>query len=123
MAKEKKIDIPRQWEQLILTRLHGVLLVIGAPDVGKSTFAQYLFQRLCAESDCAAYLDGDPGQSRLGPPTTMTVAVNLNEINPFHPGDSAGGVSLARFPHGGICCRCWLAGRAWFRPRRVLALR
>ena len=85
MAEEKKIDIPHQWEQLILTRLHGVLLVIGAPDVGKSTFAQYLFQRLCAESDCAAYLDGDPGQSRLGPPTTMTVAVNLNGDQSFPP--------------------------------------
>jgi polynucleotide 5'-hydroxyl-kinase GRC3/NOL9 len=85
MAEEEKIDIPRQWEQLTLTQLHGTLLVIGAPDMGKSTFAQYLFQRLCAESDCVAYLDGDPGQSRLGPPTTMTMAVSVNGDQSFPP--------------------------------------
>jgi polynucleotide 5'-hydroxyl-kinase GRC3/NOL9 len=85
MSEEKKIDVPRQWEQLTLTRLHGTLLVIGAPDVGKSTFAQYLFRRLCAESYCVAYLDGDPGQSRLGPPTTMTVVVGVNEDKSFPP--------------------------------------
>ena len=85
MAEEEKIDIPHQWEQLTLDRLRGILLVIGAPDMGKSTFAQYLFQRLCAESCCLAYLDGDPGQSRLGPPTTMTVAVSIDGDQSFPP--------------------------------------
>ncbi len=82
---EKQIDVPRAWEQLKLTQLHGVLLVIGAPDVGKSTFARYLYQRLCTELRCVAYLDGDPGQSTLGPPTTMTLAVGRVEDKSFPP--------------------------------------
>jgi polynucleotide 5'-hydroxyl-kinase GRC3/NOL9 len=43
--------------------------------VGKSTFARYLYQRLVIEGKQAAYLDGDPGQSLLGPPTTLTLAL------------------------------------------------
>ena len=69
------MDIPHSWTQLAVERLRGTILVIGAPDVGKTTLAQYLYQRLCAAARRVAYLDGDPGQSMLGPPTTMTVAV------------------------------------------------
>jgi polynucleotide 5'-hydroxyl-kinase GRC3/NOL9 len=69
------MEIPGAWEQIDLAGLRGVLIVIGAPDVGKSTFAQYLYRRLCAESRRTAFLDGDPGQSALGPPATMTLAM------------------------------------------------
>jgi hypothetical protein len=41
-----KIDIPAGWEQIDLGRLKGTLLEVGAPDMGKSTLLQYLFQRL-----------------------------------------------------------------------------
>ncbi len=85
MAAEQKIDVPRQWEQLTLDRLPGLLLIVGAPDMGKSTFAQYLYRRLQSESGNVAYLDGDPGQSRLGPPTTMTVAMSSGGDNSFPP--------------------------------------
>ncbi|MBW1730888.1 MAG: hypothetical protein JRH08_07615 [Deltaproteobacteria bacterium] len=70
------MDIPDQWEDIDLTGLHGLLMVIGAPDVGKSTFSQYLYKRLQGDSRKIAFLDGDPGQSRLGPPTTMTLAIH-----------------------------------------------
>jgi polynucleotide 5'-hydroxyl-kinase GRC3/NOL9 len=80
------MDIPRAWEQLAFESLQGVLLVIGAPDVGKSTFARYLYQRLCGYLSCTAYLDGDPGQSTLGPPTTLTLAVNAQAQDVFPPG-------------------------------------
>jgi len=51
-------------------------MVIGASDTGKSTLARYLFQELCRCGVCTAYLDGDVGQSTLGLPTTMTVAMS-----------------------------------------------
>jgi polynucleotide 5'-kinase involved in rRNA processing len=71
------IDVPEQWQRFDFEKLSGVLLVIGSPDVGKTTFARYLHSRLagmCADhSACAALIDGDPGQSSLGPPTTLTL--------------------------------------------------
>lgn len=76
MSAVQDIHVPREWEQLKLARLHGLLLVIGATDIGKSTFARYLYQRLCLDARRVAYLDGDPGQSTLGPPATMTLALN-----------------------------------------------
>lgn len=76
---DQRLELPPAWQQLTLSGLRGTLLVIGAPDVGKSTFARYLYQRLSAETPAVAYLDGDPGQSALGPPTTMTLALGLGE--------------------------------------------
>jgi polynucleotide 5'-hydroxyl-kinase GRC3/NOL9 len=87
--------ISEAWKRLDLTSMGGVLMVMGAPDVGKSTFARYLFQRLVFEGKRAAYLDGDPGQSVLGPPATITLALG-------EPGE-------ARFPPGGQVRR-WFIG-------------
>jgi polynucleotide 5'-hydroxyl-kinase GRC3/NOL9 len=78
------MDIPPAWQQIDLA-LHGVLMVIGAPDTGKSTFAQYLYRRLCAESSRVAFLDSDPGQSTLGPPTMMTMAMSRDGDGSFPP--------------------------------------
>jgi len=50
-------------------------MVIGASDTGKSTLACYLYQQLCRRGLSAGYLDADVGQSTLGLPTTMTVAL------------------------------------------------
>lgn len=50
-------------------------MVIGASDTGKSTLARYLFQQACRQGRRAAYLDADVGQSTLGVPTTMVVAL------------------------------------------------
>lgn len=79
------MDIPPAWQQINLKELHGVLMVIGAPDTGKSTLAQYLYRRLCAASRRIAYLDGDPGQSTLGPPTTMTLAMRSRDAEDAFP--------------------------------------
>ena len=79
------VNVPTEWEQLTVARLRGTLLVIGATDVGKTIFARYLYQRLCSQSRRAAYLDGDPGQSTLGPPTVMTLAVGLRGDGSFPP--------------------------------------
>jgi polynucleotide 5'-hydroxyl-kinase GRC3/NOL9 len=67
--------IPPEWEQIDLQELNGVLMLIGAPDTGKSTFARFLYQRLTAAGRLPAYLDGDPGQSSLGPPATITATL------------------------------------------------
>ncbi len=57
------MDIPTAWKELNVSSLSGILMVLGEQDVGKSTFSQYLYRRLCAFGLRVGYLDGDPGQS------------------------------------------------------------
>lgn len=79
--------MPPAWERITLSTLSGVILVIGAPDTGKSTFARYLYRRLYVHHERVAFVDGDIGQATLGPPTTMTLGLG-------EPGDD-------RFPPAG----------------------
>ena len=68
------MHIPSSWHAPDFTNLSGLLMVVGAPDAGKSTFARYLYEQLAGRRMAAAFLDGDPGQSALGPPATITLA-------------------------------------------------
>lgn len=85
MAHNTCIDIPPAWERITLSALGGTLLVVGAPDTGKSTFARYLYRRLCAHHGRVAFVDGDVGQATLGPPTTMTLALGQSGDDRFPP--------------------------------------
>jgi polynucleotide 5'-hydroxyl-kinase GRC3/NOL9 len=69
------IRVPDSWSNLDLFDLGSVLMVIGAPDTGKSTLAHWLFERLLRSDRSPALLDGDVGQSALGPPTTLTLGM------------------------------------------------
>lgn len=79
------IDIPPAWAQLDLSGWRGVVMVIGAPDTGKTTLAQYLYQRLADLGRNVAFLDGDPGQGSLGPPATLTLAAAVSGSERFPP--------------------------------------
>jgi polynucleotide 5'-hydroxyl-kinase GRC3/NOL9 len=69
------IVIPSAWVSLSEEGLEGTVMVIGASDTGKSTLARYLYQAVCREGRLAAYLDTDLGQSTLGVPTTLNLAL------------------------------------------------
>lgn len=62
------LDIPDAWSRLPLPDLTGVLLVVGGADSGKSTFGRYLYEQQRRLGRSVAFIDGDPGQSALGPP-------------------------------------------------------
>jgi polynucleotide 5'-hydroxyl-kinase GRC3/NOL9 len=79
-----RIEIPGRWHDLEAETWRGPVLVLGASDTGKSTFARYLYDRLGVAHGRIAYLDGDVGQSHLGPPTTLTLALN-GEASTFPP--------------------------------------
>jgi polynucleotide 5'-hydroxyl-kinase GRC3/NOL9 len=80
-----RLEHPPAWERVTLSALRGTVLVVGAPDTGKSTFARYLYQRLCDLHERTAFIDGDIGQATLGPPTTMTLALSAPGDDAFPP--------------------------------------
>jgi polynucleotide 5'-hydroxyl-kinase GRC3/NOL9 len=55
--------------------MSGTLLVIGASDRGKSTLVRWLVEKLIRRHQKVGWLDGDIGQSTLGVPSTMNLAV------------------------------------------------
>jgi polynucleotide 5'-hydroxyl-kinase GRC3/NOL9 len=69
------IDVPPAWERLDLAHLAGTIVVIGATDSGKTTFVRWLVAQLGRHHECVGWLDADVGQSTLGLPTTMNLAV------------------------------------------------
>ncbi|MBZ5498480.1 MAG: hypothetical protein LAP85_18935 [Acidobacteriia bacterium] len=76
MPAEDQIVVSREWEQITRAPLRGLVMFVGASDTGKSTLAHWLFEQLLQQSFApVAFLDGDPGQSALGPPSTVTLTI------------------------------------------------
>jgi polynucleotide 5'-hydroxyl-kinase GRC3/NOL9 len=65
--------------------MRGTILVLGATNTGKTTFARYLYHRLSAYHERLAFVDGDMGQATLGPPTTITLALSASNDHAFPP--------------------------------------
>ncbi|MGD9145771.1 MAG: Clp1/GlmU family protein [Anaerolineae bacterium] len=83
------IVVPPYWMRLAAEDLCGTVMVIGAPDTGKSTLAVHLYQSLCRRGRRTAYLDADVGQSILGLPTTLNVALAQEPGDPSFPPQGA----------------------------------
>jgi polynucleotide 5'-hydroxyl-kinase GRC3/NOL9 len=62
-----------EWEQALqtLAAQKARVMVLGARDVGKTTFAALLANRQLAHGIRTAIVDADVGQSEIGPPTTI----------------------------------------------------
>lgn len=66
----------------------GIVLIIGENDTGKSTFVKWLTNSSLGEGLNVALVDADIGQSDIGPPTTISLAVpeakfeDYSEIKP-----------------------------------------
>ena len=73
----------RDWENLArkVVQPQQIVLVIGAMDIGKSTFCRFLVERGVTSGLRVGFVDADVGQSQIGPPTTIGLKV-------FAPNDS-----------------------------------
>lgn len=121
VVTQQPFQIPEAWAHLPVEHMHGVILLMGAPNTGKSTLARYLFDRLAAQGRRVAYLDGDPGQSMLGPPTTLTLALAAET-----PANHASAPARVSFPPTGPTWRRFLGAtspRAHMLPFLVAAAR
>jgi polynucleotide 5'-hydroxyl-kinase GRC3/NOL9 len=73
--RTETICVPHAWEDIQPAGFSGTILVIGATDRGKSTLVRWLAERLLARHHRVGWLDGDIGQSTLGVPSTMSLAL------------------------------------------------
>lgn len=66
-----------EWEQALqtLATQRARVMVLGARDVGKTTFATLLANRQLSHGIRVAVVDADVGQSEIGPPTTIGVGL------------------------------------------------
>lgn len=80
----------KEWQEEVerLAGARSVTMVLGGVDTGKTTLARYLIESLVSRGRRAALLDCDVGQSTLGPPTTIGLAIYSEPSDlkkPSHP--------------------------------------
>src|SRR3954469_5145642 len=71
------VHIPPDWDDAAAQVADAAVrrvLVLGAADVGKSTFCRFLLGHLRARGRRTALLDTDVGQKTVGPPACVTLA-------------------------------------------------
>jgi polynucleotide 5'-hydroxyl-kinase GRC3/NOL9 len=116
-ATAEEVDgntVPPSWftafEELLKIQTKPVLaLVLGTVDSGKSSFCTYLINRLLREKQKVAILDGDLGQSDIGPPCTIaytsitkptTDLFNLEAKNAFFVGITSPSANIGKVIEG-----------------------
>src|SRR4030042_1506489 len=72
-----EIIATKEWFALldVLKEEKGIVILLGATDTGKSSLIKFLILNLCQQGLKVALVDADIGQSFLGPPTTIGLAV------------------------------------------------
>jgi polynucleotide 5'-hydroxyl-kinase GRC3/NOL9 len=78
-------DTPPDWQAAlrhIVAAAFRRVLVLGAPNAGKSTFCRLLLPYIAEVTRPAALLDADPGQKLFGPPACITLARSVARFPP-----------------------------------------
>jgi polynucleotide 5'-hydroxyl-kinase GRC3/NOL9 len=74
-ASAHSVSPGRGWERLLAGVERGNLLVVGAAGSGKSTLARWLVGQLARSLDRVALVDCDPGQTSVGVPGCVGLAL------------------------------------------------
>jgi len=77
MTSGNEIRVEKPWKTVLKTYIEkaGVMFVLGGVDTGKSTFIRWIANELLSNGVKPAIVDCDVGQSDIGPPTTIGMAV------------------------------------------------
>lgn len=77
MTLGNEIRIEKAWKSVLETYVEkgGVMFVLGGVDTGKSTYVRWIANELLSLNVKTAIVDCDVGQSDIGPPTTIGMAV------------------------------------------------
>ncbi|MEM3578719.1 MAG: Clp1/GlmU family protein [Candidatus Bathyarchaeia archaeon] len=106
--------IPPSWEEAYkelaaIQKRPSTVLILGNVDSGKTSFCTYLTNKLINDGWKVAILDGDLGQSDIGPPCTVAYAVvskpvtdlfNLEAVNAYFVGVTSPSKALEKVIHG-----------------------
>lgn len=65
-----------RWDRVVRD-LRGPVFLLGASDCGKTTLARWISTQI----EGVAYIDGDPGQSVIGPPGTLGLALPDGKVS------------------------------------------
>jgi len=81
--------VPQSWNKPVQTVLGlqkkpVVIIVLGAADSGKSSFCTYMLNKLVAEQRKVAVIDGDLGQSDIGPSASVGYAVATKPVSELY---------------------------------------
>jgi polynucleotide 5'-hydroxyl-kinase GRC3/NOL9 len=81
--------IPESWNKPVQILLNAkkkpvVIMVLGAADAGKSSFCTYLLNKLVTGGFKVAILDGDLGQSDIGPCASIGYAVTSKPVTELY---------------------------------------
>jgi len=85
-AKLEKSEktVPEEWLSVVeeLAKGRGTVMLVGHVDSGKTFMATYIANKLVDEGFKVAVVDSDVGQSSIGPPATIGMAV-MEKPEPF----------------------------------------
>lgn len=75
---------PKEWAFLeeALSDFRGTIVAVAPPDRGKTTLVRLLVEMFLREGKRVGWVDTDPGQSQIGPPTTLGAVVLSGRANP-----------------------------------------
>jgi polynucleotide 5'-hydroxyl-kinase GRC3/NOL9 len=81
--------VPESWNEMLQTikniqKKPAIIMVIGKVDSGKSSFSTYLINKLVDGKNKVAVLDGDVGQSDIGPPCTIAYGVTSKQVTEIY---------------------------------------
>ena len=128
-ASVEEVDgdtVPQSWiESLeVLTGFKKkpvVAMVVGKVDSGKTSFCTYMINKLVGAKQRVAVLDGDLGQSDVGPPCTVGYAIasapitelySLEAENAFFVGATSPSEALSRTTEGMVSMKAEILSKA-----------
>jgi len=91
-ASVEEIDgntIPQSWSEALkvlrdFKKKPVIAMILGKVDSGKTSFCTYLINKLISEKLKVAILDGDLGQSDIGPPCTVAYAFAAKPVTDLY---------------------------------------
>ena len=81
------MEVPESWRRAAkeIAERPGAAVVLGPSDSGKTTFIGYCLRELSGSGQTVAVVDADIGQSSVGPPTTVGLALFDSSEGPGEP--------------------------------------
>ncbi|MHB8841907.1 MAG: Clp1/GlmU family protein [Candidatus Aquicultor sp.] len=71
--------------QVLVGEQRGLVFLLGGPDVGKSTLIRRITEAYLREGHAVGLVDGDVGQSSIGPPATIGMTIIRETLPEDYP--------------------------------------